>query len=608
MTDAVRDQNHVTVALGVSSTSATTTLPFTIDPITGRLLTDNAGGGSGTVTDVSVVSANGFAGTVATSTTTPAITISTTINSPVLAGNGTAISAATTTGSGSTVVLQNTPTLTTPVIGAATGTSLVLSSTLTSGAVAGVTGAVLLKGLTSGTVTLSVADAAGTWTMKLPTSAGTNGYFLKTDGSGNTSWDTGPAASLTVGTTAIASGTTTRVLYDNAGTLGEYTISGSGNVAMTTSPSFTTPTLGVASATSINKLTITTPATGSTLTIADGKTLTVSNTLTFTGTDASSVAFGAGGTVLYSTSTIPLTVGTTTIASGTSTRILYDNAGVLGEYLVTGSGTTAVLSTSPTFTTSIITPLIVGGTGTTGTQLTLKTTSGIGTTDQMVFVGGNNGATTFATLKANSLDLGTSAAFTTGTIELGAASDTTIARSSAGVITVEGVVVDTVSAANTLTNKTLTSPTIQTTPVFAAGTNAIYTVPTSDDTATGVITNAFNSGYTSSAIGDLVILDSSGNWQKTDANTASLYNGLIGIALEVKASGNALKVLLQGFAYCSTAFPTFTVGGAVYMSETAGAVTQTAPTTTDSATRLLGYAVHADKMWFSPSNDWITHV
>lgn len=49
--------------------------------------------GSGTVTDVSVVSANGFAGSVATSTTTPAITISTSITG-VLKGNGTAISAA----------------------------------------------------------------------------------------------------------------------------------------------------------------------------------------------------------------------------------------------------------------------------------------------------------------------------------------------------------------------------------------------------------------------------------------------------------------------------------------------------------------------------------
>ena len=48
---------------------------------------------SGTVTSVSVVSANGFAGTVATSTTTPAITLSTTVTG-VLKGNGTAISTA----------------------------------------------------------------------------------------------------------------------------------------------------------------------------------------------------------------------------------------------------------------------------------------------------------------------------------------------------------------------------------------------------------------------------------------------------------------------------------------------------------------------------------
>ena len=49
--------------------------------------------GSGTVTTVSVSSANGFAGSVSNATTTPAITLSTTI-SGILKGNGTAISAA----------------------------------------------------------------------------------------------------------------------------------------------------------------------------------------------------------------------------------------------------------------------------------------------------------------------------------------------------------------------------------------------------------------------------------------------------------------------------------------------------------------------------------
>lgn len=58
-----------------------------------QVISNGGGGGSGTVTSVSVVSANGFAGSVATATTTPAITISTTVTG-ILKGNGTAISAA----------------------------------------------------------------------------------------------------------------------------------------------------------------------------------------------------------------------------------------------------------------------------------------------------------------------------------------------------------------------------------------------------------------------------------------------------------------------------------------------------------------------------------
>ena len=45
-------------------------------------------------------------------------------------------------------------------------------------------------------------------------------------------------------------------------------------MVLATSPTLTTPTLGVASATTINRVTITAPATGSTLTIPDGVTLT----------------------------------------------------------------------------------------------------------------------------------------------------------------------------------------------------------------------------------------------------------------------------------------------------------------------------------------------
>lgn len=57
---------------------------------------------------------------------------------------------------------------------------------------------------------------------------------------------------LTVGSTPISGGTTTRILRNNAGVLGEYTITGSGTVvAMQTSPAFVTPALGVAIGTSL---------------------------------------------------------------------------------------------------------------------------------------------------------------------------------------------------------------------------------------------------------------------------------------------------------------------------------------------------------------------
>jgi len=49
----------------------------------------------------------------------------------------------------------------------------------------------------------------------------------------------GGGSGITRGTTAITSGTSTRVLYDSAGIVGEYGISGTGSVAMTASPTFT---------------------------------------------------------------------------------------------------------------------------------------------------------------------------------------------------------------------------------------------------------------------------------------------------------------------------------------------------------------------------------
>ncbi len=102
----------------------------------------------------------------------------------------------------------------------------------------------------------------------------------------------GGSTVIAIGATSITGGTTTRILYDNAGVVGEYTLTGTGAVVvMQNTPTLTTPVLGSATASSINRVTITAPAASATLTIADGKTLTVSNILTLVGSDGTVMTF-----------------------------------------------------------------------------------------------------------------------------------------------------------------------------------------------------------------------------------------------------------------------------------------------------------------------------
>lgn len=196
---------------------------------------------------------------------------------------------------------------------------------------------------------------------------------LGTPASGNLSNCTDlPIVAGTTGTLSVARGGTGITAFGTgvATALGQ-NVSGSGSIALTTSPTFTTPTLGVAAATTVNKVTLTAPATGSTLTIADGKTLTanasltlagtdaktltISNTLTFTGTDSSSVAFGTGGTVQYFVTATAADLGDSTAAINTTGKFagkqvwdstnnvpLWAKGATAGAVWIDGAGTTVI--------------------------------------------------------------------------------------------------------------------------------------------------------------------------------------------------------------------------------------------------------------------------
>ncbi len=292
---------------------------------------------------------------------------------------------------------------------------------------------------------------------------------------------------------------------------------------------------------------------------------------------------------------VNLTVGTSLVTSGTSTRILYDNAGVLGEYTLTGSGTVVAMATAPTFVTSITSPAVLATSNDSGAL----GAAGTAFSDLFLAEGG-----------VINWDSGDATLTQTGNVVALAGADLRVATADVGT---NADTVPTLTSTNTLTNKTLTAPTVNAATLTgviglsAAGTFQLA-VPTSDNTCTGPTTNSFVSGYTSSAIGDLVYLDSSAKWQKADADAASTATNLLGIALAVAATDAALLVALPGSMVYCTAFPTLTIGAQYFVGESAGTIQAAIPTGADNVIRCVGFGIHADKLFFMPSSDNQTTV
>lgn len=208
------------------------------------------------------------AATVATLTGAQALTNKTYNGNTWTAGTGTLTLAAGTT-------------LTGP---ASSGTAMTLGNVET------VTGAktfndakLILAGVTSGTTTLKSGGTAGSSVITLPVATDTLVGKATTDILTNKTFDTaGTGNSFSINGVAATANT------------------GTGAVARAAGPTFTTPALGAATATTLNGNTFTTGT--YTLTGVAGKTFTFSNTLTLSGTDSGTLAIGVGGTLTGSSS------------------------------------------------------------------------------------------------------------------------------------------------------------------------------------------------------------------------------------------------------------------------------------------------------------------
>jgi hypothetical protein len=96
------------------------------------------------------------------------------------------------------------------------------------------------------------------------------------------------------------------------------------------------------------------------------------------------------------------------------------------------------------------------------------------------------------------------------------------------------------------------------------------------------------------ADGDLLYMKSDGKVYKADANGSSTYP-CIGAAGVAVSSGDYVSVVFSGWRNDGISL---TIGGAMYLSQTAGAATQTATGTTPQQ---VGFAMTATNWYFQPA-------
>ena len=118
----------------------------------------------------------------------------------------------------------------------------------------------------------------------------------------------------------------------------------------------------------------------------------------------------------------------------------------------------------------------------------------------------------------------------------------------------------------------------------------------------------FFGGTTSMTQGDLYYFNSSGNWAQADADAVASSGGcLLAIALGTASDTNGM--LLRGiYTMDANAIDgSEATGDELYVSTTAGHVTNTAPSGNGDIVRIIGYCLDGTngQIWFNPSNDFI---
>jgi len=98
--------------------------------------------------------------------------------------------------------------------------------------------------------------------------------------------------------------------------------------------------------------------------------------------------------------------------------------------------------------------------------------------------------------------------------------------------------------------------------------------------------------------GNAVYLSGSTTWAAADSTAASTCSKLLAIRI------SSTTVLTHG-VYTTSGL---TAGSIYYVSETTGAITATAPTTSTSIVRVIGYALSTTELFVNPDQTWIENA
>jgi hypothetical protein len=130
----------------------------------------------------------------------------------------------------------------------------------------------------------------------------------------------------------------------------------------------------------------------------------------------------------------------------------------------------------------------------------------------------------------------------------------------------------------------------------------LTSTPATDNSASG-FTATMQVDTNTVGIGAALFMAADGNFDEADADAAATMPCS---ALALETSTGSKIVLLQGFIRHDAW--NWTPGGVVYVSQTQGTLTQTAPSAANSCIQPVGIATHADRILFNPTYGYVVHA